>query len=152
MSVSLKKSSLINNSTDSIASNLSTSRQRDSRARLPKRRQSKDQSITESLKLPPKDPIPQNYCVSIYVDGASNMDRVSHLNSSQIGNPPGCLEHRLRPISGIRNHIRRNLKTNQSNIDLMRETDLVDRIGKINIYIINGKKVLSHNNITYIKS
>ncbi len=129
MSNSIKKASLNNNSADSF--DLLNSRRKDLKTHLPKRFQSKEQSLSESLKIPPKDPIPQSYSVSIFVDGASNMDRVSHLNSSQISNPPGSLEHRLRPISGIRNHLKRNLNNNHSSLDIMRDTDLIDRIGML---------------------
>ena len=83
-----------------------------------------DSSIVENVE--PKKNIPLGYCININLDGSRDMDLVSHLESDQIENK--SLIHKLRPISGIRNHIKRNLSSNQINLDILRETDLIQRI------------------------
>lgn len=71
------------------------------------------------------------YCISIYQDGTMNMDRASHIEREQIENR--TLEFQLRPISGIRNHIKRNLYTArlETNVDILKDTDLIHRISSV---------------------
>jgi hypothetical protein len=145
MSFSLKKSSL-NTSSESFASNLLSNRKASdkSKASLSKHKRSEKTSkdLTQSLLNPidsvSKEPIPRNYCVNIYVDGAQHMDRTSHLNSEQFKDL--CLEHQLRPISGLRNHLRRNLSSRQLNFDLIKETDFIDRIGIVLVLSMHDLK------------
>lgn len=135
MSISLKKSNL-NNSTDSIASSLASTRKNPTQSRMQsKKRTSKDHiSISESIKetiIKKQQPLANNYCINIYVDGGHSMDRVSHLGVDQIGGLNASLEHRMRPVSGVRNHLRRNLATHQADFDILKETDLIDRISTL---------------------
>ncbi len=77
--------------------------------------------------------LPINYCINITQDGFRNMDRASHINPDQID----CkeLETKLRPISGIRNHIKRNLTSAQqrskTSFDIVKDTDVIQRIGSV---------------------
>lgn len=85
---------------------------------------------------------PISYCVNINQDGARHMDKVSHLNAEQVENE--TLENSLRPISGIRNHIKRNLLGNQTEIDIIKDTDLIERIGSVKTL---KRLDLSNNNL-----
>ena len=87
--------------------------------------QNKDK-IIEVNEIPRPKPI--SYCVNINQDGARTMDKVSHLNAEQINNE--TLEHSLRPISGIRNYIKRNLISTQSEADIIHD-DIIKRIGSV---------------------
>jgi Leucine-rich repeat (LRR) protein len=87
--------------------------------------------------------LPSFYCVNINQDGLPNMDRASHFNADEI--EPKTLEFKLRPISGIRNHIKRNLTMSMSNssttlssnsnvgstMDICRQTDIVSRLSSV---------------------
>lgn len=70
-------------------------------------------------------PIWPNYSVGLYQEGARHMDTVFQIcmkpNSRSI-------ELKMRPVSGVRNHIKRNLIAASSQLDVIRETDLVQRI------------------------
>ena len=85
--------------------------------------------IIEVNEKPRERAKPINHFVNINQDGARTMDRVSHINAEQI--ECESLEHLLRPISGIRNHVKRNLCGSQSEIDIIKDTDIIQRIGSI---------------------
>lgn len=125
----------MNNSTESFSSSLVSHRKtygsshQSKAAKKRAERSNREHAQANLIAEEQKDPIPQNYCVNIFVDGAQHMDRTSHFGADQVGSNL-CLEHRMRPISGVRNHLRRNLGSSQQ-IDVMKNTDLLDRIGSL---------------------
>ena len=130
MSISLRKSS-----SSDLLPTTPTTRVRSATGRHAKSKRSNkevlvsNESIPESIAI--KQDTPANYCVNIHVDGQMNMDRASHISSQQLN--ASCLEHSLRPISGVRNHLRRNLSHSQSRrgFDAIKDTDFIDRIGNL---------------------
>lgn len=70
--------------------------------------------------------LPSSYFININQDGFRNMDKANHINNEDIENRK--LELQLRPISGLRNHIKRNQLLE---IDLIRDTDFIERVGSI---------------------
>lgn len=80
-----------------------------------------DSDLSKSTKM-----LPSSYFININQDGFPNMDKVNHLNNDDTDNLR--LEFQLRPISGLRNHIKRNQPLKE---DLFKETDFIQRIGRI---------------------
>lgn len=135
-SISFNHSSF--NLTSSTNSNISTNRKQKNQNTSRKKRQMNIQSninkesgsienssidldFSKTSKM-----LPSSYYININQDGFRNMDKVNHINNEDIENRK--LELQLRPISGIRNHIKRN---QLSEIDLIKDTDFIERIGSI---------------------
>lgn len=99
------------------------------------------------LKQSNKLKLPSFYCVNINQDGFRNMDRASHINDENIDESQmvSSMEFKLRPISGLRNHLKRNLSTNFNSLDVMKETDLVERISFLRASL--KRLDLSYNNL-----
>lgn len=97
----------------------------------------KDADIDLKLKT-----LPISYCVNINQDGSRNMDKVSHINDDNIE----CkfLESKLRPISGLRNHLKRNISTNEADLDIIKDTDIIQRIASFKTL---KRLDLSHNRL-----
>ena len=94
------------------------------------------------------EPIPLTYCININQDGYPNMDRACHFNEEEMENR--LLENKLRPISGIRNHLKRNMSASLSNrfptFDFIKDTDIIQRISSVK----NLKRLdLSYNNVGF---
>ena len=89
------------------------------------------------------EPIPVTYCININQDGYPNMDRACHFNEEEMENR--LLENKLRPISGIRNHLKRNMSASLSNrfptFDFVKDTDIIQRISSV--------KTLKHLDLSY---
>ncbi|RNA07796.1 hypothetical protein BpHYR1_018496 [Brachionus plicatilis] len=149
-SLSFNQSSF--NLTSSTTSNTSSSRKQKNQAgqRINHKKrqiimqsiQSKDcnQNSSNALEFLKSDKkLPSSYYININQDGFQNMDKVNHLNNEDIENQR--LELQLRPISGLRNHVKRNQPLN---VDLLKDTDFIQRIGSIKTL---KRLDLSYNNL-----
>ncbi|CAF0772659.1 unnamed protein product [Brachionus calyciflorus] len=88
-----------------------------------------ENSLNESDFTKTSQILPSYYCININQDGYPNMDKTSHINDEEIENKR--LEFQLRPISGIRNHLKRNESNNNKSIDITKDTDIFQRIGSV---------------------
>jgi Leucine-rich repeat (LRR) protein len=76
------------------------------------------------------------------------MDRASHINAAEIdptSTPTLNIEFKMRPISGIRNHVKRNQSAHFNALDVVKDTDMVDRISHLKHSL--KRLDLSHNNL-----
>lgn len=98
--------------------------------------------------------LPSFYCVNIGRDGTRTMDLPSHINPAELGATDdgnlslmSQIECKLRPISGVRNYLKRNnsAQLNTRDRDVIRDTDLMERL----ILLRHSLKRLdlSHNNL-----
>ena len=92
------------------------------------------------------EPIPVTYCVNIHQEGYPNMDRACHFNEEELENR--LLENKLRPISGIRNHLKRNMSSALTQrlpaFDFIKDTDIIQRISSVKTL---KRLDLSYNNL-----
>ena len=77
--------------------------------------------------------LPTGYCVNIQIEGSKIMDQVVHINSISMNytNLITLNEMRLRPISGLHNLLKRNFSANQTYSNVLKDTDLIERIGNV---------------------
>jgi Leucine-rich repeat (LRR) protein len=87
-------------------------------------------------------PLQSDFYFNITTDGLKHMDHLCHLTDDQV--EYRTLERQLRPISGLRNRLKRN--AHKYDETLIEKTDLVKRISKIHTI---KRLDMSYNDLNY---